>query len=330
MTASDVGRRLGLSGEVVERLAPLSHSDGPVVELLSDEAAERLCARLGIERVDRDSLLTARPDEVVHPELWWVLDRSCRLLLTQMGQRRPGNPAWSPLPDSSGPVGRHLFVWAFLAIVPHVRDYHATIGLSDDESWDSLSALGGELAISRRLTGRPGLDATWGLPLVFTGAGFRLGRLAFERQPRHTGDGDFLRPGESALNTHVPSGQDPLTDEACDASFARALELVDQFPEQVVGFACHSWLMDTQLTHYLPATANIVRFQRRFTTFTDRVSADWAPIEHLFHRRFDGPDVPGALLDQLPQRTTLQRAIVTQLRQGGHWYNQTGWVRTGG
>lgn len=328
LSAGDVSRRLGLAGEVMARLAPVSRVGGPEVVLPAEGVAARLLARLGLEEADRESTLAARPDVRREPELWWVLDRSYRLLLAQMGQRRAGDPAWRALPDRTGAVGRHLFVWVFLAVVPQVRDYHAAIGLTDEESWDSLSALGDELASSRRLTGRAGLDATWGLPLVFTGVGFRLGRLGFERSCPESGEHEFLQVGESVLNTHVPASRTPLTDEACDASFARAIALAGQFPERVVGFACHSWLMDEQLTQYLPSTSNILRFQRRFTTFTDRVRADWAPIEHVFHRRFDGDDVPGALLDELPQRTTLERAIVTHLRSGGHWHNQTGWLRT--
>jgi hypothetical protein len=87
--------------------------------------------------------------------------------------------------------------------------------------------------------------------------------------------------------------------------------------------------MDTQLAEYLPATSNIIKFQRRFTEFTDRVRADWAPLEHVFHRRFNGPEVTPSLLDNLPRQTTLQRAIVTHLRQGHHWHNQTAWTRVG-
>ncbi len=46
-------------------------------------------------------------------------------------------------------------------------------------------------------------------------------------------------------------------------------------------------------------------------------------MENLFRVKYDGSP---ELLDRLPQRTTLQRAIVTRLRQGGHWYNRTGWL----
>ncbi len=83
--------------------------------------------------------------------------------------------------------------------------------------------------------------------------------------------------------------------------------------------------MVDQLAAYLPEKSNIIRFQRRFEVFTDRGPADWAPLEHVFHRRYEGPRVPDRLLDELPQETALQRAIVTHLRSGGHWYNRTGW-----
>ncbi|MEV4260230.1 hypothetical protein [Kribbella sp. NPDC049584] len=69
------------------------------------------------------------------------------------------------------------------------------------------------------------------------------------------------------------------------------------------------------------------RFQRRFGGFSQRVEADWGPLEHVLHRRYDEPVVPPSLLDELPQRTTLERAIVTHLKRGGHLYNQTGWIR---
>ena len=41
-------------------------------------------------------------------------------------------------------------------------------------------------------------------------------------------------------------------------------------------------------------------------------------LEFVFRR-------PGLRLDELPQRTTLERAIVARLRDGGHWRSRTGW-----
>jgi hypothetical protein len=233
----------------------------------------------------------------------------------------------SALPTITGSVGRHLYVWLFLSVLPYVRSYHTERGVPDAISWNSLAALGDEMTNSRLVCGISGLDSTWGLPLVFRGASYRLGRLVFDRQqPKATPSyHPVLGPGQSGLNTHVPSGGrlDPV---ACDDSFAQARAFFPRrFPEQVVAFGCHSWMMDDQLAAYLPETSNIIQFQRRFKRFTDCELADWAPLEHLFHRRYHGPQAPKALLDELPEDTTLQRAIITHLRAGDHWYNRTGW-----
>jgi hypothetical protein len=330
LNVGEVGRVLGLAPDLITRLAPFGDFGGPLVVLPDAGRADELLARMAVDPADRATTLAARPDPEEHPELWWVLDRSYRLLLAQIGQRRRGNPGWGQLPLSTGSVGRHLFVWAFLAATPHVRDYHASIGLTDDESWASLSALGAELALSRLLTDRSGLDSTWGLPMIFSGVSFRLGRLAFDRQPPLPPGTDhpLFYAGESGLNVHIPDGGGPLTPEACDASFERALDLTKQFPERVAGFGCHSWLMDTQLQDYLGEESNLIQFQRRFTVFNDRVRADWSPIEHIFHRTLPDPDTPPpAFLRELRQQTTLERAIVNHLQNGGHWYNQTGWFR---
>lgn len=68
-----------------------------------------------------------------------------------------------------------------------------------------------------------------------------------------------------ALDVHIP-GAVPLDPEVCEDSYGRAQEFFDTyFPSPVRRVAvCSSWLLDDQLAEYLPATANIVRFQRAF------------------------------------------------------------------
>jgi hypothetical protein len=327
LDAADVQRWLDLPAETMSWLQGIERPSGSCGPVLPDDAdAEQLLERLGVDPTDRAETLAARPDPDAHPDLWWVLDRAYHEILATMGA--PVGAGLAALPATTGPVGRHLYVWLFLAVLPDVRRYHTEVGVPDDVSWDSLAALGDEMTSSRLLSGISGLDSTWGLPLVFRGASYRLGRLAFDRQRPQPDPSDhpLLHPGQSGLNTHVPAGRRRLDPAACDDSFARAREFFpNRFPEQVVAFGCHSWLMDDQLARYLPETSNIIRFQRRFEVFTDREPADWAPLGHLFHRRYEGSRVPDALLDELPQETTLQRAIVTHLRAGGHWYNRTGW-----
>jgi hypothetical protein len=137
---------------------------------------------------------------------------------------------------------------------------------------------------------------------------------------RPSGRAATFRRGDPCLGTHIPE-TGPLTPEACDASFRRAREFFARhFPEESYPIAtCGSWLLDPQLAEYLPATSNIMRFQRRFHLTPVSWDADREIVEFVFRR--SKPQ-----LDELPQETTLQRAIVQHLRAGRHWFGRSGWL----
>jgi hypothetical protein len=310
----------------LSRVERPAESPGPV--LPSDADATTLLRQLAVEPGDRVAALAARPNPITHPALWWVLDRAYHDVIATMGIP----PAWGGWPEflaRTGPVGRHLYVWLCLAVLPHVRGYHERLGIAEDVSWASLANLGREMTKVRRLSGIPGLESSWMLPRTFRGAAYRLGRLVFERgqpQPEHS-QHEVLRPGEISLGTHIPDTGGHLDPDSCDDSFSTAQDFfAHHFDEQPVAFDCHSWLMDDQLAEHLPATSNIIQFQRRFTYFNDSEPGDHEILEHVFHRRYHEPQAPMHLLDELPQDTRLQRAIAAHLRAGGHWQNRTGWL----
>ena len=62
-----------------------------------------------------------------------------------------------------------------------------------------------------------------------------------------------------------------------------------------------------------------MRFQRRFTVVDGATDDGRDILRFVFDR------VPKSI-DELPQRTTLERAIVSHLRGGGHWKTRTGWL----
>ncbi|TMG50253.1 MAG: hypothetical protein E6H89_11275 [Chloroflexi bacterium] len=98
----------------------------------------------------------------------------------------------------------------------------------------------------------------------------------------------------------------------------RAAHVADAFREGEPTL-CTSWLLDPQLAEYLAPDSNIVRFGRRFTLVGDGYDGDADVLRFVFHRI-------APRIDDLPQRTTLERAIVAHLRAGSHWRNRTGWV----
>jgi hypothetical protein len=329
ISPGDVPKNLGLPDEMILWLERIERpSASPAPQLPDDVEAAYLMERLGVEPADQADTLAARLDPYEHPELWWVFDRIYYEMLANMGRGEPvdGFKGWPAFPASTGPLGMHLYVWLFLAVVPEVRRFHAERGISDEISWESLKVLGRGMSTHRLMTGVSGLGlwGQWGGPMRFMGADYQLGRLSFNR-----GELSFLgRTHTHVLNIHVPPFG-PVDAAACDESLAQAREFFPRhFPEEpVTFFICHSWLMDDQLASYLPESSNIVRFQRRFNLVqaSELETSDNFILNYVFNRGNDEPEIPLTLLDELPQDTTLQRAFVSHLRSGRHWYERTAW-----
>ena len=114
----------------------------------------------------------------------------------------------------------------------------------------------------------------------------------------------------------------PFPPEAIDASFAMAKAFFTaHFPDERYEIAvCHSWLLDPQLAEYLPETSNIVQFQRRFReAYRSDESGNDDTLLFVFR-------APGTPLDELPQRSTLERAVVRHIRDGKTWHLGHGWL----
>ena len=276
--------------------------------------------RLGIDDRDQEELLAAWPSAETNPAIRGSLERAHATLVADMGGFEPLD---LPVPASdSTPLGRYFFAYVYLAALGDVRRFHARRGITDEVSWATLSDLGRNLKRDRLLLGDGGLRTSGWLTLHFRGSIYELGRLQFARMNvRAAHVADAFREGESALGIHIPESG-PLTPEACDDSFAQARPFFARhFPESPTRLGiCTSWLLDPQLAEYLAPDSNVVRFGRRFTLVGDGYDGNADVLRFVFHRIT--PQI-----DDLPQRTTLERAIVAHLRAGKHWRSRTGWLR---
>jgi hypothetical protein len=309
----------------LERLKPAAGLDGPV--LPGDEEAERLLEQLDVPAADRADILSARPDPQAHMAYWGILDRLYRAVAPTVGRyvSTEGFEGWPALTTSvTDHVGRHLYVWAYLALLPAVQGHHRERGIPDDISRATLS-LAVNLQMHRDLTGHNGLGLAhqWGPPIRLRGAFYRLGRLDYNRAELSFSNG----PGAFALSVHIPP-LGPLDPAIVSASLKAAREFFPRhYPEEPIEFfTCHSWLLDPQLAEYLPADSNILAFQRRFklvrtTPEREPPTGDAAILRFVFGRRDTGEDG----LDSLPQDTRLQRAFVAHRRSGRHWDERVGW-----
>lgn len=305
--------RIGVAGDDpwLRQLAELGPAD---VDLDFDAEVLR---RLGVPDDDAAELIDLAPTLRADDELWWLLRAESHRMTAGMGEydHPPGGPH---LPAELGAVGRYFYAFVFLAVLPEVRSFHARHGIPDDVSWASLSDLGEKLALHRRAFSTGGLRTQFWLTLHQRGVIYRLGRLQFNQQ---------RSDGHPVLGTHIPEWGGPMSPKACADSFRQARPF---FAAHFPGFdpthaACSSWLLDPQLADYLPATSNIVAFQQMFRLLDEepepitdgRTAGDRSVLEFVFRS-------PGIPLDELPQRTTLERAAVAHLKAGRHWAQRSG------
>lgn len=283
------------------------------VRLPRGDDARELLRRLEVPELDAEEIVAATPDPDRDPALWWLLERAHHAVVRHMGDftvKQHGPPS---LPYESCAAARYFHVYVFLATVPAVRRFHAELGIPDPIAWETLAQLGEMVAKHRRKYGEGGMNMQFWLTLHLRGVIYRLGRLQFNL---------VRRDGTPLIGIHVPGTGGPLSPQACDDSLRRARPFFDRyFPEHGarMGFGTPSWIRDPQLAEYLPEESNVVRYLRRWT-LTDSESfenGNDAILEFVFRYR-------GQSLDELPQRTTLERAVVTHLKAGRHWHARTG------
>ncbi|MGW6441657.1 acyltransferase domain-containing protein [Lentzea sp. NPDC055074] len=310
MDLEDTAARLGVPAEEIERVHRLAGAL-PSAPLPARTDAPALLDRLAVPPDDAAEIMAGWPDAgsaLWTPELRWLLDRSIALVAADLGGFEWLSPG-PELPRERGPAWRHLYVYAYLALVGVVTRYHGEHGISEAVSRATLADLGRNLAVDRRMRGEGWPVMQSWLTLHARGGVYELGRLQHQR-------------GEGTIALHVADAG-PLAPAAVDVSLDEARAFFPRhFPgERYTAFSCGSWLLDPQLLEHLPADSNIARFQQRFElephVEQDVPDGDVEVLRFVF-RTLTTP------LDRLPRRTALQRAVVDHLRAGRHWHWRTG------
>ena len=314
-----VGSWLEWPTEAIPRLYPIAAAGPPpdAFALQTDEEMRALLPQLDAPTASIDEIVSARPSRHTHPEAWWLLERLYHTLIDRDAAHPP--PPWpAPLP-SGDPFTHYFHLYVFLAAVPNLLRLHARRAVPEHVTWRTLRDVGLQVANYQTRHGRAGFDGAFWVWPHFRGDTYTLGRLQFEAHPSPFGgssDGSA-----AAIGVHIPA-LGPLTPDACDDALAHAVEFFTaHYPETSYRVAtCESWLLDEQLCSYLSPTSNIVRFQRRFTPVPGwSREADEDVLRFVFGR------LPRSL-DELPRRTSLERAVVAHLDAGRHWRFRRGWL----
>ncbi len=141
-----------------------------------------------------------------------------------------------------------------------------------------------------------------------------MGRLQFEVMPfgeHYEKNGVILTPTTPVINVHIPHSGEPLSEKACEDSYLLAKEFFkDQLTLNPCPFVCDSYLLYPENEKFLPKTGNVYRFFKSFDVFSSKVDKHRDNLWRLF-------DTHEKNLDKLPNDSSLRRAFIEHLKNGG-------------
>lgn len=299
---------------------------------VGSELAARLTAMtVPYDAIDEVLALAARLDD---PQREFI-DRCRSAVLAALGSNAEmvALPSLAQVPgaEPGSLFARFGFVLMYAALLPATRRFHADLGVPTSITAATVADLGRNMLVFQKRFGVTGFDEQHWISLHFSGQLFQIGRLQFQL----TTLGDRTAAGIAAaglpvsaddptLSIHLPRFCGSLTAASCEASLAAARQFVaERFPALELRVSvCKSWLLDPQLSEVLGAGSNIAAFQRRFTLAYPPEVDNESALRFVFAN----PDLP---LSELPQQSSLQRAVVRVLAGGGDWHAGMGYFRWG-
>lgn len=153
-------------------------------------------------------------------------------------------------------------------------------------------------------------------PILFQGKLFKLGRLEYEHtvyseDTSYEKYGVILKYGTPVLSIHIPSSG-PLTEDSCIDSYRRAQSFFhDNLTDGRLVCICQSWLLHSSTKLLLSPASNTVRFMGDFDLIGNHDHDEFSDKWRVFGKDFELP------LDQLPEKTSMQREYKRYLQDGG-------------
>lgn len=126
-----------------------------------------------------------------------------------------------------------------------------------------------------------------------------------------------LKNGDPVISVHIPAGES-IKPEICENAFIEADAGIRKwYPEfDFKAYVCFSWMMDPQLSKLLTHDSNITAFQMKFIRFPT-VSSGHAVFKFVFLKQYKE-------LQDLPENTSLERALKKHYLDGHHIYEPGG------
>lgn len=223
--------------------------------------------------------------------------------------------------DAAGElVGVHAYsaeLLLFICFSKHLRELYRERGISDQIWFDSMSDLKWKLWECKAVKGIWGSFVAGWFPRFFNMTRFALGRLQFETTTAGddcTVNGKEIKKGMKALAIHIPRTLTPLTKESRIDAYRQAIEFyADEFGEEPILFACHSWLLSEEMPKILRDGSNIKSFCEDFeiVRYEKAKPGEYGDAWRLFDKEYTGN------IDDFPGDSSLRRKYKEYLKNGG-------------
>lgn len=170
-----------------------------------------------------------------------------------------------------------------LYFLEDLHNRYEKAGISDDIFYETAKEITVYTRRCKEATGAIGIQR---LPMslrILSMHLFRIGRLQFCMEPLACDVPEKgLKAGDPVMDLHIT--EDGSLDMAsCKESFTLSESFfLKHFPDfKFQYYTCNSWLMDENLKHFLPANANILKFQRLFEIYNKR---EYDSVLHFMFR----------------------------------------------
>lgn len=159
-------------------------------------------------------------------------------------------------------------------------------------------------------------------PRYYKGTIFKLGRMQYETRVGAFSEpitvcGRTFGPEDTTLHIHIPTSGEPFDRETRLDSYRQAYEYYCKDGKPLICF-CASWLLYPEYDRVFAPGSNIADFRSDFHIFKSRQTEKFGDKWRVFGKDRNLPP------EQLPERTSLQRAFKSYIQAGGTFGDGSG------
>jgi hypothetical protein len=231
---------------------------------------------------------------------------------------------FSKIRENASAVAKNLGLYeytleflVYACMTKRAKEYYKENGISQDIFYNTLLDLKYKLDECKLVKGIVGTFVAYWFDRFFKLERFALGRLQFELKDfgkDYSKNGKTLSADSKVINLHVPRSGMPITPEVCLDAFKMAKDFYKAELGDNPAFVCHSWLLFPETLSLASEKSNTYKFAKNFDVFEVGCNRNQEDLWRLFDTDEKNPD-------KLPTDTSLRRAFVSHLKNGG----RTGW-----